>query len=96
MFLPDLQVVALKLKDSHLLDEILDRQCISPDTAELYPNPSADMVSKMLTNCKCACAPTKHTHMLCNAYVSPTWTTIATHAVVIVYMASGVGIPEML
>ena len=47
MFLPDLQVVALKLKDSHLLDEILDRRCVSPDTAELYPNPSDDMVSKM-------------------------------------------------
>ena len=47
MFLPDLQVVALKLKDSHLLDEILDRRCVSRDTAELYPNPSDDMVSKM-------------------------------------------------
>ena len=86
VFLPDLQVVALKLKDSHLLDEILDRRCVSPDTAELYPNTPDDMVSKMCWLI-CACAPKKHTHMLCNAYVSPTWTTIATHAVVIVYMA---------
>ena len=52
MFLFKLQVVAIKLRDSHLLYESLDQRHINSGRAKLNPN-SGEMVSRMLAYCRC-------------------------------------------
>ena len=54
-----LQVVAIELRDSHLLDEIIGQRHIRSGRAKPNPN-SGEMVSRMLAYCRCV-----HVHEQC-------------------------------
>ena len=54
-----LQVVAIKLRDSHLLDGIVGQRHVKSCRAKPNPN-SGEMVSRMLAYCRCV-----HVHEQC-------------------------------
>ena len=72
MSLLKLQVVAIKLRDSHLLDEIVSQRHVKSGRAKPNPN-SGEVGSRMLlTAGVCMCMNNARHHMHCNAYLSPT------------------------
>ena len=86
-------MVAIKLKDSRLLDEIFERRCVKSDRAKPHSSPNI-MVSEMLANCRCA---VHEQSQVCNAI--PTLVPLeqqVPHSSCYCIHSFGIGIPEML